>query len=275
MLNFLRKGELNVMKFLRLLKNDFQRAICSYRFLFSVLAVTFLVSAIGCTQIGDVAGICHLVSRAVKGNGVDDVTRLVLPLVPFGMTFALEWKEKSYLFYVSRVGIERYILSKMIVTAVSGMLMTLVGTAMAIPILRALAPELPIVTTGDANFYSHFLKEGKVVFGFFLFVLNFALTSCFASFCGVCFSTYVPNPVAVLASPMLIYYTLIRFGPIYEIPGIFEKYIFFNPVFWVNATYPTDSPAMQLGYHFGNAVMYFVVFSFLAIRQTKRRVLNG
>lgn len=263
------------MKFLRLLKNDFQRAVFSYSFLVCALMATFLIVSSAATQIGYVDTLMGFLRRGMQGNGMETVLRQILPLIPFGMSFANEWNENAYRFYVSRVGPERYILSKIIITCVSGFLVLSLGAALAIPVLRVLFPEYPIVDIGYPNFTLTLFQEGKVVLAYTAWIVNYALTTCFSSICAVWLSTYIPNPLAVLASPTLIYFTIIRIGTIYKIPGLFDKYIFFNPIYWMNATYNTQLARVEIGYHLGNVLIIFVILSFFAVRKTKRRVLNG
>ena len=261
------------MKFLRLLRSDFQRAVCSLSFLICTLTVTVLIATSAYTQIPNVASTPHLLASGTKGNGVETVILQILPLIPFGMTFAFEWKEKTYFLYLSRIGPERYILSKIIVTTVSGALLVFLGTALSIPILRGMAPHL-VIDEDFWGFCSSILEDGHIVLAYLIVILDYALTSCFSSLFGVCFSVYIPSPLAVLAAPTLLYFTIIRIGPIYVIPGIMDKYMFFNPVFWINAPYPTHSAAVELGCHLGNILLIFVVLSFFTVRKMKRRVLD-
>lgn len=268
------------MKLLKLLKSDFQRAVFSYRFLICTLLVAILVTAGSCIMLLDVAGanqdIISLIIWGLRGNGIEMLNLCIFPLVPFSLSFAMEWKEHSYLFYISRVGTERYILSKMIISAISGFLVLFIGVSLSVSWLKLLIPsfDLTAVPNGDF-FYTVFFERGQVVLGYFVFILNYSLIACLTTTCAVWFSTYVPNPLVVLAAPLLINFTLIRISDIYKIEGVFDKYIFFNPLFWINTDYPTTSPIKQLGYRIGNVLLLSLIMGFFAVRKAKRRVLNG
>lgn len=268
------------MKFFRLLKSDFQRAICSYSFLFATLGVTLLVSSSGYTMIWG-GSILEALQSGVWGNGVEIVINSILPLVPFAISFATEWKEHSYLFYISRVGVERYILSKLLVSAVSGFLVLLVGLSLSVPILKLLAPEYPMAMAGHGVFVESLHLEGHVFAAFAAFIADYALIGWLTSVCAVWFSTYVPNAFATLAAPFMINFTLLRLDFLSDpVAGIFTNFPILNPSYWVNCNYPPLfggqlSATNEIGCRIVSNLILSFIMGFFTIRKTKRRVLNG
>lgn len=271
------------MKFLRLLKSDFQRAVFSYSFLFAVLGVTLLVAGSGYTMVGG-GSIFHGLSSGTRGNGVEIVINSILPLVPFSVSFATEWKEHSYLFYISRAGVERYMLSKLIVSAVSGFLVLLIGVSLSVPAMKLLAPEYPLIHEGAFDFMEELFAEGHIFAGFAAFIVDYALIGWLTAVCAVWFSTYVPNAFAVYVAPLMINFTLIAF-PILADPGksIFANFPILNPFYWVNGIYPyyfvnfgiQSEVAYEIICRISSNLILSLIMGFFAIRKAKRRVLNG
>lgn len=265
------------MKFIRLLKEDLIRAICSWEFLLSTLAVTILVTSSAYTMLPQSTSIIMLLYSGVRGNGVEVVVHSILPLIPFAMSFAFEWKEHSYLFYLVRVGPERYILSKLIVSAVSGFLVMMIGVFLSIPVLKLLVPEFPILSEiVFSDFVTPLYEKGQIALALFIYIFHFALSGCLTAVCAVWFSTYVPNPFAVLVAPMAIYFTILRFDFLSSSVGILKNspVDFLDPVYWINNTYATSSAAVALCTKGGTVLFLCLLMGFGAVRQMKRRVLN-
>jgi hypothetical protein len=265
------------MKFIRLMKEDWIRAVCSWGFFLSVIMVTILVTTSGYTMLPQSNSIIMLLYSGMRGNGVEVVVHSILPLIPFAMSFAFEWKERSYLFYLVRVGPERYILSKLIVSAVSGFLVMMIGVLLAIPALQLLAPELPILFENIfSDFVTPLYEKGQIALALFIYIFHYALSGCLTAVCAVWFSTYIPNPFAVLAAPMTIYFTILRFNFLSASAGILKNspLDFLDPVYWINNTYPTTSAAVALLTKGCTVLFLCLLMGFGSVRQMQRRVLN-
>ena len=108
-------------------------------------------------------------------------------------------------------------------------------------------------------------------------MVDYALSGCLTAVCAVWFSTYIPNPFAALAAPMAIYYTLIRINFLTNINGWLRNssFGFLSPVYWINVTHPTTSPAYQLGIKFSTVLVLCLLMGVATICQIKRRVKHG
>lgn len=124
--------------FFSLLAVDLRRAICSLRFLLSACGVTLVMFLTG-------LGLLIMPNQAYYdvlyifglSSGSENMVLIVgiLPLLPFAVTFASEWGEHATGFWIVRTGIRNYSVSKVLVSALSGFLVTAVGMILFVLIL--------------------------------------------------------------------------------------------------------------------------------------------
>lgn len=259
------------MKLLHLLYTDFKRAVFSKNFLYPCLIITILVISSAYGFIDRDVSILSLLKRGIRGSGTEIVITNVLALFPFSMSYASEQKENSSFFYIIRSGPEIYLISKLIISAISAFLVVLVGISLSVPFLMFFAPNLPFVNfqiNGPQEFFEFLMADGHLIIGLLAFLIHYSLSGSVMAICAVWFSTYIPNAFATLAAPMAIYFSLLRIRILGNLPGVL------NPVYWVNAPYDTGNIFSTIMLKLAITLIIGFVLGILALFHLKRRIVN-
>ena len=258
------------MRLLRILKNDCQRAFGSKAFLLCTLAVpVFILVTVG-QEITFLENnsLLFTLDDVLYFKGLGILLVQIIPLFPFSLAFARDWQDGATRYSIIRSGPTPYILSKFLVSMISAFSSLLLGIMLSVPLLKAFFPQLsyiPEYMEFDI-FYNQLVMGGHPFLGYLSYSVHYALAACICAACAVWFSTYVPNPFAVIAAPMAIFFFIGRFTFLITIPRIID------PDFWLLAAYTGNYPFLH---RIGVVVVLCGLMCFGTIRQMKRRVLYG
>jgi len=191
----------------------------------------------------------------------------ILPLFVFSTTFAMEWQQRAINFWIIRVGTTKYAICKIIATAISAMLVTIVGFLLYGLILSFWLPLFSTFQTG--NPFEPFLLAGRPMMYFIYFTLYFALGSALCAVCGLGVSTMIPDKFTTIASPLVIYIIMVRLTSSPTIPEYLQA------INLVEGIYSGSTPFTTL---FVKFVVILVLCSLMGVGivgNIKRRLNNA
>lgn len=227
--------------FLLLLRMDMNRAILSVNFILSTLFIS-LIMIVSCSGFLTKSSedIVSMLEHALSGSGSPMIIFSILPILPYGMSFALDMEEKASTFWVIRTGSREYAVSKYIAAIISGFLTITVGIFVFALILSLFFPLFE--NNNNGNSYAVFLVNNKVGIYLLLYTIHNSLSG--ALFAGVAMtvSSYIPNKFTVLTIPIVVYFVLMRITTRASIP------IFLKVDKLVQSIYPDVSPMTAFMY---------------------------
>ncbi|MDD6175686.1 MAG: hypothetical protein PUC59_08025 [Firmicutes bacterium] len=153
---------------------------------------------------------------AFGGGGVDMIIYMILPVLPFALSYAADVYSGAVPFWSVRCGIRRYVRGVWVTASLTGFCTVFFGILLfdAVLFTTMTVPEL----MEDQNLFGNFLKFGTPVpyllVDSFYKGLSGAMTACIA----VWFSSMVPDRLATIASPVVLDFLYIR---VITIPGFF------------------------------------------------------
>lgn len=249
--------------FLSLTATNFYRSLFSGRFVFSVLGV---ITVLFLTSFGMMNSDSDVVSVfMISGSGNMVLIMGVLPLLPFAMSFAMEWEERSAGFWMIRTGIRNYALSKVLVSAITGILATFSGILLyAILLLVKLPLYNDLNSSGDP--YAPLLEAGMPVTYLLSYALHMSLSSALFAVAALWISAYFPNPFSTLAAPIVLYFILFRLTRTWGIPE------FLSLVWIVEGPYHAGSPLLSLLLKLGTVIVLCLLMGYGTVVQIRRRV---
>lgn len=249
--------------FLSLTATNFYRSLFSKRFLFSVLGVTVVLFMTSFGRIGSGSDVISVFM--ISGSGDLVLIMGVLPLLPFAMSFAMEWEERSAGFWMIRTGIRDYAISKVIVSAATGTLVTFAGVMLYVSLLLI---KLPLYNAIDlqGNPYAPLLEAGMPVSYLLAYTFHMSLSSALFATAALWISTYIPNPFTTLAAPIVLYFFLVRLTITWGVPE------FLNLTKIVEGPYHAGSPALSLLVKFGTVLLLCLMMGYGTVAQVRRRV---
>lgn len=147
-------------------------------------------------------------SFAFGGSGVEMVIYMILPVLPFALSYAEDVYSGAIPFWSVRCGVRRYVRSVWVTAAVTGFLTVFLGLMLFDTVVFTAIP-VPEVEA-DENLFGNFLKYGSpvpylLVDGFYK-ALSGAMTACTA----VWFSSMIPDRLATIVSPVILDFLYIR-----------------------------------------------------------------
>src|SRR5690625_1971503 len=106
--------------FTSLVLSNFKRAVFSSRFLLSSFGVALLLYFASFQTISESDVLYSLAVGIMGGGGIMMIIVGILPLFPYGTSFAEDWEQRATSFWIIRTGINRYAIAKLLVTGLSG-----------------------------------------------------------------------------------------------------------------------------------------------------------
>lgn len=255
------------MKFLRILMIDMKRAIFSWRFLFSVMAMAALIPISVGTSMGDRNDTVFYLLTMLVGSGMEGLGLLILPVFAFGLSYASEYREGADRLLIARVGCSRYITSKIIMCAVSGFATVFMGMVIFI-ILAGITH--PLYRLGESHTYFQYaelIAEGMVLKGYLLYMLHMGLAGAVASVCALWLSALKPNVFFAATAPFLLYFTIARITSGMQLPG------WIDPLYWC-AVYEVGTVGSTILARMAVSLVLCTVMGMAASYHIKRRLRN-
>lgn len=233
-------------KFYRLLFSDFKRAFISKNFLIASLLVTFfyilgtLESFAESIKYGSEINVYDMHSMATFSTF--SLLNYVLCAFPFSGSFAIDFKSNYHRMIIARSGKRNYAVSKVIVTAISGMLCLVVGELIYLLICSFFGPAVSLTTISELNTAgtgafetianANMLIDGNYIGYFVLLAISRGLIGSFLSLIALSVSLKIQNVFVIVSSPMLIYYFIenffmnfLKLPEMFSIANIFDGHV--------------------------------------------------
>lgn len=250
----------------RLLKTDLERAVFSWRFLCSAMGVTAaMFIAIAGMLTDNHVSIWYLMDLSIQGSGIDSMTKCILPVFAFGLSYASEWEQKAQRFWLVRAGADAYAFSKVAVSFLSGFLTIFVGIGLFIVILL---PFYPFYLPWSDSLYELLAAEGRVLAGLLLYMTHHGLTGGLTAVCSMWFSTVMPNRFAAAAAPFVLYFALRRITERMGLPG------YLSPTYWVSGVYYAETAAQTIAIKLATTIVLCGIMGSYAKRNMEGRMLS-
>ena len=198
----------DISVFKNLLVTDICRAVFSRRFFFSVMGVTVLMLLSVSGMMRGRPCVWYLNLLAMQGSGVETVVLLVMPVFPFGISYAAEWEQKAQRFWLIRTGFWKYTVSRLLTAFFSGTLVVFAGICLFFLILCPFYPIYDPAAGSMSSLYGRMLEEGRIIPGLLLEIVHRSLSGGTAAVCGIWASALLPDRFFAAAAPFLFYYGL-------------------------------------------------------------------
>ena len=196
------------MKFLRLLYADMCKSVL-FRILLCSLGTVIILSGIVFPWMSmTTVSVAYLLDLSLRGSGSVSIVLCVLPVLAFSTQLADEWNSKVSRDWLMRAGVSRYVIAKIIVSAISGFFVIFLGLLLFIGIHSINMPLFQYNHTDHA--YARLMEEGKLFLGFACYVSNYSLSGLLTAVCGTFVSAFIPNRFVSVSAPLVLYFSLMR-----------------------------------------------------------------
>lgn len=246
-----------------LLTVNLKQAIISIPFLLSVCGVAGVIFFSTLRLMAGEGDVVYLYGMGTGGGSVFLIAG-ILPLFAFSSSFASDWEQRVTSFWIIRTGIRNYAISKVVISALSGFLVTLCGLLMYILIMQV---KLPLYSGyGGGGSYDVLLDLNKPISFLFFDMTHIALTSALFAVVAVWVSTYFTNKFAAIASPLVIYFIVHRFTTQLDIPH------YLKAMYLVESIYVGYTPLIALFIKLVSVLVLCLLMGLATVRQIKRKV---
>lgn len=217
-------------KFLNLQLGNLSRALFSVRFFACCFLVCLIVIFTSIPLIHPDQGAIELLEASLGGSSGNLMLVLALvPLIPFTLSFGMEYQQKAILPWIIRSGVKSYALGKLSLSLISAFLTTAIGLAFVVLILSI---WLPVHQHGvGTEAYSIYLVNGQVIRYLIFYIAHISLSSVLFAMIAFWVSTMMPNRYVTLAAPVVCYYLLHRLTSSLNIPVQFKAMYIFESVY--------------------------------------------
>lgn len=242
------------------------QAIRSTGFLISV-AGTFMAVALGTTGLpADSADVIYLLGLSLNGSSSIILVVCIFSILPFATSFASEWTERSYRFWVIRTGLRVYSYAKIVVCAVSGFLATFVGLTIFLGAFSLLYPLF--VSPYVSNGYSIFLENGQPYLYLLFFMTHISLSSSIFAVLALFVSSIFQDRFTTVAMPVVIYMAALRLFELIAPPA------FLNLSVLIEAIYNAGSPLKSILLKLTATIIVILVSGGLTSMRIRKLVQN-
>lgn len=254
------------MGFARMVGIQCKRAVWSPIFFITVCVVVMVLIFNSGESLYEGSSVIYIFSSSMLS--VHIFTVCILPVLPFGISYAKERSEKSLRFFCVRGGGSGYAFSKFIAVAFSGFLVVFLGMALFGLIMSIWYPVYNgNPGTGSSSFNS-LLENNHIFLYLFLYLTCFSLSGALFSALAYWFSTWYDERYSVVILPYLFYMTLEFITMLLGLPYRFKA----SP--WFVYTPVADSPvyAVLMKFLFVGAAL--LLLSFDIAGRVERRLLH-
>ncbi|MCT2536727.1 hypothetical protein NC661_14160 [Aquibacillus koreensis] len=253
--------------FLNLQKINFLQAVLSFRFLFSSFLVFITITATTLAILDEPQDVIALLEFGLTGShGSLMLIMGTLPLLPFAISFAVEWEQKSVLFWVIRTGVNRYAISKIITGAFSAFLVTAVGLSIFV---LAMDAWLPIYDHSyGVEAYQPFLTDGQITLYLLFRISHISLTSVLFAILAFWVSTMIPNKYVAMAAPVVFYFIAHRLTTTLNIP------VYLKALTIIEGQYDAGSPLSTILLKAITVLVLSLPLAYLSVRNIRRRIIH-
>lgn len=242
------------------------QAIRSRGFIVSAVG-TFLAVALGTTGIPtDNADVIYLLGLSLNGSSSNILVICIFSILPFATSFASEWAEGSYRFWVIRTGLRVYTYAKIVVCAISGFIATFVGITIFLGTFSLLYPLF--VSPYVSNSYSIFLENGQPQLYLLFFMTHISLSSSIFAVLALFVSSIFQDRFTTVAMPVVIYMAMLRLSELIDPPA------FLNLSVFIEAIYNAGSPPKSILLKLTATIIVIIVLGGLTSMRIRKLVQN-
>lgn len=202
------------MKLIRLLWTDSKRAVLSWKFIITVLLM-IMVSLLssGMTLFLQDYSAIEMIDLVFNGTGSAYLILMLFPLIPFALTYAMDVQDRAVGFWVIRVGAERFLFSKFLISCLSAFLSIFVAFWLLTGILVTMGHPLiqGLSTYEGMNYgYYQYLEKGNYILYLLPYLMDRGMSGAMMAACAVCISCIYPNIFVTFSAPICIYLLALR-----------------------------------------------------------------
>jgi hypothetical protein len=252
------------MTFARLVFMQCRRALWSPVFLVTVCIFTVVLILNGVGAFDESAAVAYLFNYSMMQIGV--LVICILPILPFGISYAREYREKSVRFYCIRAGVSNYTSAKFIAVVLSGFLVVFLGLALFGLILSICFPLNK--GSGGGGSFEVLLAQNKVFLYLFCFSSCYALSGALFAGLAYWFSTWYDERYSVVILPYLFYMIIALITNIFNLPYRYTA----NPWFVDIPVTATPLAAILLKLCFVGFILLLLCYDIM--RRVERRILS-
>lgn len=245
---------------------DLKRSVLSWKFFFSVICVTGMMFAAVKNMMNENGSVWYYMCLSLEGSGAIFMAMCVLPVFPFGISFASEWEQRAHGFWMIRSGVRSYAYSKIIISFLSGFLVVFVGIGLFVLCTCTFAP-MYFVEYIDSP-YEYLIIQGQVGKGFLLYMCHQSLGGGLIAVCGMYISTLLPDPFVSATAPLVIYFTLLRLTGRLSLPP------FMDPIYWNGGLYYLETAEGTLGMKFATVAVLCLLMGIYTKKNIEGRILR-
>lgn len=253
-------------KWIRIVGNDMRRAIISWRFLVTVVLMTMVATLSSGTML-TVRECCvaEIIDNLFSGSGNSDLLIMLLPLLPYALTYAREEEERAVAFWVVRTEVPCYMFGKYLTACVSALLcvvasfcvLTLVLMGMGHPLYR----DMPFIEEG----YTQLLAAGKPILYLAAYFLDRGFGAAMAAGSAVLISAILPNQFLAFVGPVCLRLVALRVISFPNMPAYLQV------TSWTDGTYNLSTGGMTMLCKVGVSLLVCAVFGAFSLFLVKRR----
>lgn len=212
----------------------------------------------------ETSGVTDLLSHALSGSGSLLFILCIAPILPYGMAFASDVEEKASSFWIIRAGTKKYAFSKFLSASIVGFLSVSTGIVVFSYAMSIFFPLFHEVSSSDA--YATLLVNNSPVLYILVIALHYSLSAALFAGGAIAISTFIPNKFSVIATPIVIYFVLMRLTDLASIPE------FLKASFLVQSIYPDVNPLTAFLYKLIPVIGILSILLFVSIKQMEKRV---
>lgn len=230
------------------------------------ICATYLMSGLGYALQASPDAISAAVFATFGGTTY--YTIYILPSFAYSMTFAREWQERASMYWIIRSGITNYAISKVFVSALAGFLSHFLGLSLFI---GGICIKLPLYaeTTTSSIYVTGLMEQGHVFSGAVCYIMDVSSAAALAAALGMSISFLFPNSYVALAAPLGLMLLISRITDYLSVLPLF------NPGNWASSIDTAGSPEMALSYKLCLVIIMLSIYSLIAVKELKRRVVNA
>lgn len=251
--------------FFTLLKVDLKRALLSFSFMASVGSILLImfVSSSGFMSYAMI-DVVHLIEHALTGSGSTFFILAIAPILPYGMSIALDIEEKVSPFWIIRSGTKKYAVSKFLSAIIAGFLSVMVSIIGFSLILSLFFPLLNVVSVGSS--YATLLENNFPIRYILVIAFHYSLSGGLFAGGAIVISTFIPNKFSVVAMPIVIYFVLVRLTDLAPIPHFLKVSVLVQDI------YPNVSPLASFLYKLIPIIVILFLLGSVTVKQIHRRM---
>lgn len=253
------------MLLLNTIKTDC-RQLLSWKFIVSFLITGVAYIATSTGFINEQPSVWYIVSKVVWGNTAFFAI-YIMPAFAYSSHIESDWNSHVTSYWIIRVGVIRYTVSKIVVCAIAGFLTHFLGTLL---LLAYLAPWMPLFVEDYSStiYVTDWMHRGHITLGIVAYLADKAIGAAIIAALGMVISVYFMHPYVALSSPIVLIAIMSRVCDLFKLPALF------NPSSWLHPFDTAQSAFMAISGKLIICILLLMIFCVVAIIGMRRRIRN-